>query len=124
MKYLVDKVLSQKSVSFLNEKGFEAVRVNKAISEDHVKDEEIFTFAIEKNYVIITMDLDFGQILAITRSSQPSTIILRLEDPRVKNVNDKLLKILPIIQKELLEGSIIIIEENRIRIRKLPINTG
>ena len=124
MKYLVDKALSQKSVSFLNEKGFEAIRVNKAISEDHVKDEQIFSFAIEKKYVIITMDLDFGQILAITKSNQPSTIILRLEDPRVKNVNDKLLKILPIIQKELLEGSIVIIEENGIRIRKLPINAG
>ncbi len=84
MKYLVDKALSQKSVSFLNEKGFDAIRVNKAISEDHVKDEEIFTFAIEQNYVIITMDLYFGQILAITKSNQPSTIILRLEDREYK----------------------------------------
>ena len=123
MKYLIDKALSQKSVSFLNENGFEAIRVNKAISEDHVKDEEIFNFALEKNFIIITMDLDFGQILAITKSNRPSTIILRLEDPRVKNVNNKLLNILPIIQKELLDGSIVIIEEKRIRIRQLPINS-
>ena len=41
--------------------------------------------------------------------------------PKVTNVNNKLLKILPVIQKELTDGSIIIIEEKRIRIRKLPI---
>lgn len=76
MKYLIDNALSQKTVSFLNESGYKAIRVNKAISEDHVEDEEIFKFAVDKNYVIITMDLDFGQILAYTQSNKPSTIIL------------------------------------------------
>ena len=83
MKYLVDKALSTKSVSFLNENGFEAIRVNKAISEDHVKDETIFSFAIEKNYVIITMDLESRLHETI---EQPDDLIPEVDDEEWVNL--------------------------------------
>lgn len=121
MKYLVDKALSPKTVKFLVDNEFDAQRVDEVISGTKVEDIRIFKYAINNNMVIITADLDFGKILAFTRLNKPSTIILRLNDPRISNVNQKLIKNLPNIQNELQNGSLIIIEEYRIRVKSLPI---
>lgn len=45
------------------------------------RDEEILGYAIEKDMILITADLDFGNILAYTKSKRPSTIIFRLKKP-------------------------------------------
>ena len=42
MKLLIDKALSPKTVSFLNDNGYDAVRVNEVISGSRVEDNEIF----------------------------------------------------------------------------------
>ena len=123
LKYLVDKALSPRTVVFLVKKGYIARRVNEVFSELVVEDEAIFRFAINNDYVIITSDLDFGKILAYTKFDKPSIIILRLDNPRVPNVNQILEKTLPLtpIQRALKEGSIVIINEKNIRVRKLPL---
>ena len=121
MKFLVDKSLSPRTVDFLKEKGYSAVRVDDVLVGKPIEDKKIFNCAIEHKYYIITTDLDFGEILAYTKSHRPSTIILRLEDQRVDNVNRALANTLPGIQKNLQEGSIIIIEEKKVRIRELPL---
>ncbi len=125
MKFLLDMALSPKSVEFLKNNGYDVVRVNEVIEkikDKPIEDIEIYEFAIKNNYTIITADLDFGEILAYSKSSRPSTIVLRIEDFQVKNVNEKLKLALPKIKDELDEGSIIIIERHRIRIKKLPIS--
>ena len=83
MKFLVDMALSPKTVQFLIDNGHEAVRVNQVIpkfADIPIEDEAIFNYAIENNMFIITFDLDFGEILAFTKSSKPSTIIIRSDD--------------------------------------------
>jgi predicted nuclease of predicted toxin-antitoxin system len=121
MKFLIDKALSPRTVTHLRDNGFHAVRVDEVIPGAVVEDEAIFAYAIEHEYHIITADLDFGAILAYTKSKKPSTIIFRLEDQRVSNVNRLLLQALPKITHALEVGSIIIIQDTRIRIKPLPI---
>ena len=121
MKYLVDMALSPKTVKFLKEKGYDAVRVNEVIEGRGIDDKSIFEFAITNDYCLITADLDFGEILAFTQSKKPSTIILRLDDPRVTNANHILEKSLPKVQQAIINGSIIILQDRKIRIRELPI---
>lgn len=76
----MDKALSQKTVNFLKENGYEAYRVNELLDGEKITDKTIFDFAIGNDYIIITADLDFGHIFAHIKSKKPSTIILRLED--------------------------------------------
>ncbi|MFQ5976998.1 MAG: DUF5615 family PIN-like protein [Candidatus Heimdallarchaeota archaeon] len=121
MKFLVDMALSPRTANFLRNKGYEAVRVNEVISGKRIEDRAVFHYAIENDYCIITADLDFAMILAFTKSQKPSTVILRVEDQRVENVNQILAEILPKVKEEILSGSIIVIEENRFRIRPLPV---
>ena len=50
MKYLVDMALSPKTVKFLKEKGYDAVRVNEVIEGREIHDKSIFDFAITNDY--------------------------------------------------------------------------
>jgi predicted nuclease of predicted toxin-antitoxin system len=95
LKFLIDKVLLPKTVAFLKKKGIKTIRVDEVISGLIVEDREIFNFALKNNFIIVTADLDIGHILAITEYKKPSIIILRLDDPRVPNVEKKLICIIP-----------------------------
>ena len=120
MKFLLDMPLSPKTALFLRDLGYEAIRVNE-IGMAKSKDKEIFEYASEKNLVILSSDLDFGNILAYTQSNKPSVVIFRLQDPSPEHVNSLLSSNLQGINEDLMKGSIVIIEDFKIRVRKLPI---
>jgi len=120
MKFLLDMPLSPKTVFFLRDLGYEAIRVNE-LGMAKSKDKEIIGYASEREMVILSADLDFGNILAYTQSNKPSVIIFRLLDPSPEHVNSLLSSNLPNIKDDLIIGSIVIIEDFKIRVRKLPI---
>lgn len=121
MKFLVDMALSPKTVEFLKNKGYNAIRVNEIFEGKGIDDKTIFEHARDNYYCLITADLDFGELLAFSRSKKPSTIILRLKDPRIPNTNRVLLESLPKVKQAIIDGSIIILLDMKIRIRELPI---
>jgi len=120
MRFLLDMPVSPKTEEFLKKQGYNAVRVDK-LKMHKSTDKEIFDYAIERNMVIITADLDFGKILSYFKSSKPSVIIFRIRYPSPENVNKLLLTVLPKVKGELETGSLILLEDDRIRIKKLPI---
>ena len=96
----------------------------------HLRDEglqrlangDIFNKAISEKRTILTFDLDFGEIAALSKQKKTSVIVFRLNNTRVTHVIDRLKKILPILIDTLKEGAIVIIEESRHRVRELPIS--
>ncbi len=121
MKFLVDNPLSRVFCEKLRSSGFDAVHVRE-LGLEKAKDEEIFQVAFKEDRVIISADTDFGTILAKTRLEKPSVVIFRCLSPRRPMEQAELfIEILPRIKETLESGSIVIIEDKRIRIRKLPI---
>jgi len=120
MKFLVDMALSPKTVIVLRNSGYEAVRVNE-LGMAKSRDREILEYAAKNDLIVITADLDFGDILAFTRYKKPSVIIFRLKDPSPDHVNSLLLSAIPHIKDSLDKGSIVVIDDYRIRIRGLPV---
>lgn len=120
MKFLADMPISPRTIEFLRRKGYHAIRVDK-LKMAKATDREIFDYAIKNEMIIITTDLDFGTILAYTKKKKPSIIILRLKNPSPKVINDLLEKGLPNVEEYLRKGAIIVIGEDKIRIRELPI---
>ena len=74
MKFLIDLALSPKTVKVLRDFRYEAVRVNE-LGMANAKDKEIVTYAEKNGLVVLTADLDFGDILAATRTSKPSQVV-------------------------------------------------
>ena len=120
MKFLIDLALSPKTVKVLRDFGYEAVRINE-LGMAKSKDKELLTYAEQSGFVVITADLDFGDILAATRNRKPSVIIFRLKIPSPDHVNSLLIEALPRIEDSLDTGAIVVIEDSRIRIRMLPV---
>lgn len=105
----------------LQEAGFEAVHV-RDIGLQAAADSEIFARATTEQRIIVSADTDFGTLLASWAFSEPSVILFRGElSRRPKAQVEVLLANLPDIRPALMEGSIVVIEPSRIRIRKLPI---
>jgi len=120
MKFLVDNALSPILAKGLREAGFEAVHV-RDIGMHSAADQMIFEYARQTEMTIVTADTDFGTLLALWQHSRPSVIIFRTSDKRPKTQLSLLLNQVSEIQDALSEGSIVVFEDTRLRIRHLPI---
>jgi predicted nuclease of predicted toxin-antitoxin system len=84
-------------------------------------DLEILEFARLEDRIVLTQDLDFSMLVALSNYDQPSLITLRLSSAKPDVVTQRLLEVLPNLEQDLREGSAITIDDNFVRIRKLPI---
>ena len=121
MKFLVDNALSPKFATGLSSKGFDAIHV-RDIGLATASDIEIFSYAEKDDRIIISQDTDFGAILASRNASKPSFILFRMQDKRTTVILNVLIDNLSSLGKHLEIGSVIVFEDNRIRVRKLPFN--
>ena len=71
--------------------------------------------------IIVTHDLDYGHLLAFSGEPEPSVIIFRLRNTHPDNLFTRIMSAWPEIEKPLLEGAIVVLEDAALRIRKLPI---
>jgi predicted nuclease of predicted toxin-antitoxin system len=79
MKVLIDMNLSPRWVSVLSSAGISAVHWS-SIGSPMAPDREIIVHAREEGWVILTQDLDFGTILAVSNGERPSVVQIRSED--------------------------------------------
>ena len=112
--------VSMGTVRALRDLGYDAV---------HLRDEgfhclpdlEILAKAVAEERVVLTFDLDFGDLLAAGRHALPGTVIFRLRDARPAAVESRLLPLLRSHGEALAGGAIAVVEESRFRLRSLPI---
>lgn len=120
MRFLADGGISPRTVEFLTQLGHEAVHV-RTLGMQRAADAEVVERARADFSVVLTFDLDFGEVLALGVLDKPSVIIFRLADERSAAVNQRLSAVLAERSAELDSGALILIEETRYRVRKLPI---
>jgi predicted nuclease of predicted toxin-antitoxin system len=121
MRIVVDNALSPKVAFALRNAGHDAIHV-KDIGMASSTDNAIFEYALTERRVIISADTDFAVLLSQRRSSKPSVILFRGSSAhRPEDQIFLLINLLPKYEKDLESGSVLVIEQNRIRIRKLPI---
>ena len=120
MRILADMHISPNTVQHLMTTGHDAIRVD-AVMPNTATDREIVEWAGQNDRVVLTQDLDFSDIIALSGAIRPSLITLRLSDSRVENVNRVLESVLPQIEDCIEAGIVVTVEDDRFRIRQLPI---
>jgi predicted nuclease of predicted toxin-antitoxin system len=122
VRFLVDMNLSAGVAAALRAAGHEAVHLRE-LGLEALDDLGIFARAAAERRVVVTFDLDFADILAASSGRSVSVILLRLRAMTTANVVRRLPDVLRRTAADLESGAIVIVEEARLRIRRLPIGS-
>lgn len=123
MRFLADMGISPQSVAFLQGLGQDAEHLH-AQGLDRLDDSAILAKAREEGRILLTHDLDFGELIAASGARLPSMIIFRLRNMRPERVNRYLESIVTQHRELLEQGAIISVAEGQIRVRVLPLETS
>ena len=123
IRFLLDMGIAHSTGQLLKSQGHDVVHLREQ-GLQRIPDDEIVAKAREEGRVIVTHDLDFGRIVALSGSSVPSIVTLRLSVMTPERVN-AVLKAAVIEATESLErGALVTLTDRGIRIRALPVDSG
>jgi len=120
MKFLADMNMSMSTVQYLRRNGHDAIHLREQGLE-RASDTIVLQKAREEGRIVLTFDLDFGDLMANSKEELPSVIIFRLHDETPQAVLPRLKEILSNCSEELQKGSLILAGNSRNRIRRLPL---
>ena len=120
MKFLVDMPLSPTVAQWLSNNGHDAVHAG-ALGLASAPDVEIIARAKQDNRVIVTADLDYPRLLALSGANGPALILFRGGDWKEDHISDRLTAVMAAISEAELSKSLVVVEKSRIRRRLLPL---
>lgn len=120
MKLLIDMNLSPEWVTLLEHLGWPALHWS-TIGDPCATDRAIMDWALANGYIVLTHDLDFSALLASTRLKGPSVIQIRTQDVTPMHLKTIVIEILQEFQTFLEQGALVTIDENKSRVRILPL---
>jgi predicted nuclease of predicted toxin-antitoxin system len=82
---------------------------------------EIFRKAIREKRIVLTFDLDFGEIVAGSSGASVSAILFRLHNTRADFLVQRLKSVLEQSTEELAQGAVVLVEDGRHRVRRMPV---
>lgn len=121
MKLLIDMNLSPRWVGVLRAAGFEAMHWSEVGPLD-APDAQIMSFARNGDFVVLTHDLDFGAILAVTKGAKPSVVQLRADDVSPEAAGAVVIAALRTASTELELGALLTVDAGRARVSLLPLS--
>ena len=113
MRFIVDECVGPSVAEFLKEMGHDVI----SIFDEHrgMGDIDILKMAVKKDYIVLTDDKDFGELVFKLKMSHKGIILLRLNDNRYKNKISVIKKLL-LGYSGRLSGNFIVVTEDSVRI--------
>jgi predicted nuclease of predicted toxin-antitoxin system len=120
VKFLADMGVSMTTMGALRGAGEEAVHLREE-GLMTLPDDQILEKALKEQRVILTFDLDFGELLAAGGGRAPSVVLFRMRNQTPAAVTPRLFRVLETCRSALETGAIVIVEDEGFRVRPLPI---
>jgi predicted nuclease of predicted toxin-antitoxin system len=120
MRFLLDMPVSSVLLQVLGAHGHEGVHAHQ-IGKDKAPDTELLAIARREGRIIITADLDFPRLLALSLAGGPGIILFRggnYSDAEMCELLDRTLRTVSI---HVLERSVSVVDKKRIRVTRLPL---
>ncbi|MGH7042832.1 MAG: DUF5615 family PIN-like protein [Acetobacteraceae bacterium] len=119
MRLLLDMNVPLSLAASLRAEGHDAVHLHERGS-GRLLDHEVFALAIAEARIVITSDLDFGEVLGLVGGQGCGVALMRLRLIRVAHMRERLRVTLREAGPALLAGAIVLIEDSRLRVRLPP----
>ncbi len=120
MRLLLDQGLPFGAVIQLRSAGWDAVHVREIGMRDS-PDAEILDFAGLDDRILITLDRDFPQILALTLARRPSVLFICQQGLRADSMASLIVSICDEHADELSKGCVVKVSARGTRIHPLPL---
>lgn len=113
MKFIADVNITQTVITSLRQNKHEVLDLKKVNLQ--MPDTEIISMAQEENWIILTHDKDFEDLIQHSKY-HVGIILIRLKDQHSKHHFEKLNEVLKNQREETLQGSLTVIEEDKVHI--------
>ena len=120
MRFLADMAISLSTVAWLRDQGHDVTHLREE-GLQRAEDSDVLEKARTEDRILLTLDLDFGYLMAISGQSLPSMVIFRLGNESAEVVTQRLTDTLTVCISDLEQGAIATVSEDKIRVRHLPI---
>jgi predicted nuclease of predicted toxin-antitoxin system len=121
VKFLIDNNLSPLLAESLRAAGHDAVHI-RDLNMQGAADPVVLERARSDGRVLISADTDFGGLLARSGAKSPAVLLIRrLAGRRAADQSAIIQANLEPIAEDLADGAIVVIGEDRIRVRRLPL---
>jgi predicted nuclease of predicted toxin-antitoxin system len=120
MKFLIDECVLGKTVRLLRKEGFSVTTIQE-LGKSSATNGTVINIANKQKAIIITNDLDFGNLILYPLGCHEGIIVLRprLDTPEaVDDVHSVLIRLLKETKPTELEKSLIIVDRNKYRIKR------
>jgi len=119
MRFLLDMNLPPAVAEWLQSKGHDAVHIRE-IGLGRLPDREVFARAAEEGRIVVTFDLDFGEIAGLAGATGATVLLLRLRLVHQDYFRQRLQAAIVEAAEALEAGATVVVEDARIRIRRMP----
>ena len=117
MKFKLDENLSPTLAKHFESSGHEAHSVVTQ-SLGGQSDERIIDVCAREQRTLITLDLDFANIQAYPPHQYPGIIVSRITNQSHSRVEAAIRRVVALLPRERLTGSLWIVEDHRVRVRE------
>ncbi|HEX9732740.1 MAG TPA: DUF5615 family PIN-like protein [Thermoanaerobaculia bacterium] len=122
MKALLDMPVSRMLLEVLERFGYSGVHASE-IGMSRAADSDLLELARREARVIITADLDFPRLLALSSAKGPGVILFRGGSYSDREMCDLLERVLTTLDPETLAQSICVVDRHRLRVTRLPLSS-
>ncbi|MGA7617710.1 MAG: DUF5615 family PIN-like protein [Thermoanaerobaculia bacterium] len=122
MKLLIDFNLAPSLARKLSTRGIESVHW-MSIGEPTAADSEILERARRQGWVVVTRDLDFSDLLALSSQRLPTVIQIRMVDVLNEELVAMILALVESHAEAIQAGCLISVDERGARARLLPLRS-
>jgi len=120
VKFLIDMPLSPQLTVWFRQQNRDAVHVLER-GLNRASDTAILDYAKKEHRIVVTADLDYPRLLALSQADGPGLVLFRGGNYSEQEVVDLLSRVFETISVDELPHSIVVVEKGRIRRRNLPL---